>query len=205
MRVALYCRVSKDDGSQTTENQLLELRRFAESQGWPIWKEYTDRESGAKSDREQFQAMLKDASRRKFDVLLVWASDRLTRAGAYETLGYLKTLDSYGVRFRSYTESFLDTTGPVRDLLIAIAGWLGQQERAKLIERTRAGIARARLQGKVIGRPKVSVDASQIALLRASGQSWAQIREATGVSQGSARRAVASLAKNVSEFVPVTH
>jgi DNA invertase Pin-like site-specific DNA recombinase len=100
-------------------------------------------------------------------VLLLWASDRLTREGAYETMHYLKTLDGYGVRFRSYTESFLDATGPVRDLLIAIAGWLAQQEREKIRIRTLAGQARARAQGKVIGRPRVAVDVPRLASLRA--------------------------------------
>lgn len=204
MRTAIYARVSKDDGSQTTENQLLELRRFADSQSWTIYKEFIDHESGAKADREQFQAMLKDASKRKFDVLLVWASDRLTREGAYETMHYLKTLDAYGVRFRSYTESFLDTTGPVRDLLIAIAGWLAQQERAKLIERTRAGLARARAQGKVIGRPRVTLDVPRLAALRAQGLSWQQITQQTGVSKGTAQRALASLPKSVPQSEAVT-
>jgi len=197
MDCGIYTRVSKDDGTQTTENQSLELRRFAESQHWSIYREYSDRESGARGDRVEFQAMLKDASKRKFDVLLVWASDRLTREGAYQTLGYLKTLDGYGVRFRSYTESFLDTTGPVRDLLIAIAGWLGQQEREKLRQRTRAGLARARAQGKVLGRRKVAVDVPRLAALRAQGLSWAKIVAETGTSMGTAQRALARLPKNV--------
>jgi DNA invertase Pin-like site-specific DNA recombinase len=167
MRAAIYARVSKDDGSQTTENQLLELRRFAQPQKWTIHREYIDHASGAKGDRDEFQVMLKDASKRRFDVLLLWASDRLTREGAYETMHYLKTLDGYGVRFRSYTESFLDATGPVRDLLIAIAGWLAQQEREKIRIRTLAGQARARAQGKVIGRPRVAVDVPRLASLRA--------------------------------------
>lgn len=199
MRVAIYARVSKDDGTQTTENQLLELRRFAESQSWSVYREYVDHESGANGDREQFQAMLKDASKRRFDVLLVWASDRLTRQGAYETMHYLKRLDAYGVRFRSYTESFLDTTGPVRDLLIAIAGWLAQQEREKIRIRTLAGQARARAQGKTIGRPKVAVDVDRLATLRAQGLSWKQITAQTGVSKGTAQRALAGLPKSVAK------
>jgi DNA invertase Pin-like site-specific DNA recombinase len=196
MKCAIYARVSKDDGSQTTENQLLELRRFAQSQTWEIHREYLDEASGAKSDREQFQQMLKDASKRKFDVLLVWASDRLTREGAYATMHYLKMLDSYGVRFRSYTESFLDTTGPVRDLLIAIAGWLAQQEREKIRIRTLAGQARARAQGKTIGRPRIPVDVPLLASLRSQGASWGQIVKQTGVSMGTAQRALANLPKS---------
>ena len=106
-------------------------------------------------------------------------------------------LDSYGVRFRSYTESFLDTTGPVRDLLIAIAGWLAQQEREKIRIRTLAGQARARAQGKVIGRPKVAVDVALLASLRSQGASWGQIVKQTGVSMGTAQRALANLPKSV--------
>lgn len=128
-KVAIYARVSKDDGSQIIENQLLELRRLAESQDWSIFKGFLDHDSGAKGEREQFQAMLTGASRRKFDILLVWNSDRLSREGAFETMQYVRTLESYGVRFRSFTESFLDTTGPFRDILVAIAGWMAQQAR----------------------------------------------------------------------------
>jgi DNA invertase Pin-like site-specific DNA recombinase len=199
LKSAIYARLSKDDGSQTNENQLLELRQFAASQNWVLYKEFLDQESGAKGDREQFQAMLRDASRRKFDVLLVWNSDRLTREGPYETLHCLKMLDGYGVRFRSYTESFLDTTGPVRDLLIAIAGWLAQQEREKIRIRTLAGQARARAQGKHIGRPKVVVDVCRLAALRSEGLSWSEIKNETGVTKGTAQRALARLPKSVSQ------
>jgi len=204
MKTAIYARVSKDDGSQTTENQLLELRRFAQSQAWEIYYEYTDNASGARSDRDQFQKMLADASRRRFDVLLVWASDRLTREGAYSTMHYLKMLDGYGVRFRSYTESFLDTTGPVRDLLIAIAGWLAQQEREKIRIRTLAGQARAKAQGKHLGRPKIAVDAAGLASLRSQGLSWKQITERTGISKGTAQRTLAALPKSGAEFATAT-
>jgi DNA invertase Pin-like site-specific DNA recombinase len=184
MKAAIYARVSKGDGPQTTENQLLELRRIAQSQSWTIYQEYADNASGTKADRDQLQEMLMDASRRKFDVLLVWASDRLTREGASSMMHYLGTLDGYGVRFRWYTESFLDTTGPVRDLLIAIAGWLAQQEGGKIRIRTLAGQARA--QGKHIGGPKIAVDVRRLASLRSQGCSWSQIVKQTGVSMGTA-------------------
>ena len=204
MKAAIYSRVSKDDGTQTVDNQSLELRRFAASQNWVLYREFSDYESGAKSDREQFQAMLTDASRCKFDVLLVWNSDRLTRSGAFETMQYVRTLESYGVRFRSFTESFLDTTGPFRDLLIAIAGWMARQEREKIRLRTLAGQARARSQGKIIGRPKVLLDVGKLAALRSEGLSWSQIRKATGVSKGTAQRALAGLPKSVLQNANVT-
>jgi DNA invertase Pin-like site-specific DNA recombinase len=92
MRVAIYCRVSTE--KQETENQAVQLREFAAKQGWTVYREYVDYESGAKADRGEFKRMFVDASRRKFDVLLFWALDRLSREGVLETLQHLRRLES---------------------------------------------------------------------------------------------------------------
>ncbi len=94
MKIAIYARVSTKDKGQDTENQLVQLREFAAKQQWTISREYIDRETGSTSDREQFQAMFADASRRKFDLLLFWSLDRLSREGALETLQHLNRLTS---------------------------------------------------------------------------------------------------------------
>src|SRR5437879_12175936 len=120
MKIALYARVSTKDKGQDTENQLVQLREFVTKQGWQITREYVDRETGATSDREQFQAMFTDASRRKFDLLLFWSLDRLSREGALETLQHLNRLTGYGVQWRSLTEQYLDSTGMFRDAVISI-------------------------------------------------------------------------------------
>jgi DNA invertase Pin-like site-specific DNA recombinase len=104
MRAAIYARVSTRD-KQDTENQLSQLRDFARSQNWTITREYVDHESGATRDRADYREMWTAASRRRFDVLLFWSLDRLTRGGALETLSELNRLAGYGVQFRSYTES----------------------------------------------------------------------------------------------------
>jgi len=119
MRAALYTRVSTRDKGQETENQLRQLREFSAAQGWTIIHEYEDHESGGKADRSQFKAMMADAAQRKFDVLLFWALDRLSREGVYETHTYLKRLDDLGVRFRSFTEAYLDSCGMFRDAVIS--------------------------------------------------------------------------------------
>src|SRR3984957_7986350 len=144
VRVALYGRVSTKDKGQETENQLRQLRAFAESQGWTIYREFVDRESAATDDREQFQAMFLDASQRRFDVLLFWALDRLSREGVLETLQHLNRLTSYGVGYRSFTEQFFDSCGIFKDAVIAIMATLAKQERVKRSERTKAGLARVR-------------------------------------------------------------
>src|SRR5271156_5769020 len=151
MNIAIYARVSTD--KQDTENQLVQLREFAAMQGWKVTREYTDYESGSKSDRAQFQQMFADASRRKFDLVLFWALDRLSREGVLETLQHLNRLTSYGVGFRSFTEQFFDSCGIFKDAVIAIMATLAKQERVKRSERTKAGLARVKAAGKALGRP----------------------------------------------------
>jgi DNA invertase Pin-like site-specific DNA recombinase len=194
MRIAIYARVSTD--KQDTENQLVQLREFASKQGWTVTREYTDYESGSKSDRAQFQQMFADASRRKFDLVLFWALDRLSREGVLETLQHLNRLTSYGVGFRSFTEQFFDSCGIFKDAVIAIMATLAKQERVKRSERTKAGLARVRAAGQALGRParlngRHSVE---IARLRSQGLSLRAVGRELGISEGSVRRLSSSAA-----------
>ncbi len=175
MRTAIYARVSTKDGRQDTENQLRQLRAFADTQGWIVVHEYVDRASGKSGDREQFQRMLEAAARRDFDCLLFWSLDRLSREGTVETLNHLQRLTSYGVNYRSFTEQYLDSTGIFKEAVIGILAAVAKQERVRLSERTMAGLQRAKSQGRLGGRPKAE-DAdpklmTKIALLRAQGKS----------------------------------
>jgi DNA invertase Pin-like site-specific DNA recombinase len=103
-RVALYLRISTDQGRQDADNQRLQLRRFCDSREWEIVCEYEDHETGSKSDRAQFPQMMSDASTRKWDLLVFWSLDRFTREGTLATLKYLEELEGYGIRWRSLTE-----------------------------------------------------------------------------------------------------
>lgn len=192
MRVALYLRVSTD--RQETENQAAQLREFASKQGWQMTREYCDYESGAKADRAEFKRLFEDASRRKFDLVLFWALDRLSREGVLQTLTHLNRLESYGVGFRSYTEQFFDSCGPFKDAVISIMATLAKQERIKRSERTKAGLARVRASGKALGRPRLTVDAIKATQLRASGLSGRAIARELGISEGSVRRLLATAA-----------
>jgi len=151
MRAAIYVCVSTGDVCQ--DDQLQQLREFAGAQGWMITSEYVDHESGAKSDRLQFRQMLADAARRRFDLLLVWALDQLTREGVAQTFEYIQRLTASGVQFVSFTEEHFRTTGPAGDLIIAIAASITEQERLRISKRVRAGLARARVRGTRSGRP----------------------------------------------------
>jgi len=142
MLVALYARVSTKDKGQETENQLRQLRDFAMRSGWTIVVEYVDHESGKHSDREQFEQMFRDASQRKFDVLLFWSLDRLSREGVLPTLQHLQRLTGYGIGYRSFSEQYFDSCGIFRDAVIAIVATVAKQERICISERVRAGLTR---------------------------------------------------------------
>ena len=157
LKCAIYARVSTDDKGQDPLNQLLQLREFAARQGWTIAVEYTDEASAKNGDRAGFRAMWADAARHKFDVLLFWSLDRLTREGVLPTLTYLRRLKDQGIAFKSYTEQYIDSLGVFGEAIIGIMAAMAQQERIRLSDRTKAGMERARLKGtksgKAIGRP----------------------------------------------------
>jgi len=192
-RGALYGRVSTKDKGQEVENQLAELRRFAATQEWEIQAEYIDHDSGKNSDRPRFRRLFADAAQRRFDVVLFWSLDRLTREGALETLQHLNTLTSYGVGFRSFTEPYLDSCGIFKDAVIAILGTIAKQERVRTSERVRAGLNRAKEKGVKLGRPRKILDRQRIIALRdVEKLSWPEIARRTGCGQGTVVRAYRS-------------
>ena len=193
MRVALYTRVSTQHKGQETANQLLQLRECCQAQHWSVLQEYEDHESGGKSERTAFQQMLRDAAARRFDVLFFWSLDRLTREGTLATLKYLELLESYGVRWRSLTEPWIDSAGPFRDVIISLLASLAKQERVRISERVRAGLTRARQygtrSGRSIGRPRSVFDRDRVLELRRQRFSWRKIAKIIGVSPTTVRRA----------------
>jgi DNA invertase Pin-like site-specific DNA recombinase len=172
---ALYIRVSTD--RQTVENQVAELRQLAAARGFESVI-YEEVESAAKA-RPVLDRVLADARAGRVRAILVWALDRLHRS----MVGSIQTVlecDRIGVPVISLREPWLDTSGPVRPLLVAIFGWVAEQERARLIERTKAGLERARRQGKRLGRPPASP-----ILLNAAAD---LVREGVPVSEAARRK-----------------
>ena len=179
---AIYARVSTRDKGQTNDNQLLELRGFAERLGFAVSREYCDHESGGTAERPQFQRLLLDAHQRRFDVVLFWSLDRFSREGVTETLNHLQRLNAAGVQFKSFTEQYLDSTGVFKDALIAILAAIAKQERVRLSERIKAGQARS---NKKPGRPALAATKlAEVRRLRRQGLSFKQIQLATGVPVG---------------------
>lgn len=167
MKAAIYARVSTRDKGQDTANQLLKLHELVKTRGWEEIRVYEDQDSGGKSEREQFQAMLNDARLGRFKVLVFWSLDRLSREGTYETLNHLRTLAGYGVSFLSLTEQYLDTCGPFKEAVIGILAAVAAFERQRLRDRVKAGLDRARAQGRTLGRkPKVFTGEQRDALVK---------------------------------------
>jgi DNA invertase Pin-like site-specific DNA recombinase len=172
-RVAIYARVSLDDGRQDAENQLRELREWCAHSGHTVAQEYVERVSGGKGadERPELARLLLDAHKRRFDVVLCWALDRLSREGMASVIDYLGRLDRAGVQFRSYTEPALSTDNAfVRDVMVTLAASMAKMERAKISERTRAGLARVMAKGVKVGRRPLDPERQvQIAELAAEG------------------------------------
>jgi DNA invertase Pin-like site-specific DNA recombinase len=164
MKAAIYARVSTKDKGQSTENQMPDLRHFAQVLGYDIYREYTEEESGGTANRSEFKKLFADAHQRKFDLVLFWSLDRFSREGASATLQHLNTLESYGVGFKSYTEQYLDSTGIFKEAVISILATVVKQERVRLSERTKAGLERARGKGTKLGKP--GLDQEQIEQIR---------------------------------------
>jgi DNA invertase Pin-like site-specific DNA recombinase len=194
---AIYLRVSKSDGSQSVENQRPEVEQLAKARGFEVVTTYEETMSAAKH-RSTYDQMLKDARRGKFKVLLVWALDRFGRSMTGNLADVLE-LDRLGVQVVSIRESWLDTSSPVRPLLIAIFSWCAEQERNRLIERTKAGLAAARRRGAKIGRPRRRVDLERARELRGQGQSLRVVAKELGVGYATLCRALTEDAGGAAE------
>ena len=201
--VALYARVSTSD--QNCALQLDDLRRFS-SERFDRYYEYVDHGiSGAQRKRPQLDALMKDARKRRFDVVLVWKFDRFARSVKH-LVDSLEEFRAMGIDFISYTEG-VDTTTPTGQLLFHIVGAVAQFERDLIAERVRAGIAHAKAMGKRIGRPRADIDVSKVVALRKTGKSLRGIAKELSVPVSRVRRALAcppNVGGCETEFEPLT-
>ncbi len=179
-RIAIYARVSTTD--QSTESQLLDLRRYVRERGWNIFKEYVDEGiSGTKDSRPALNELMNDAKKRRFDVVLVWGFDRFARSTKHLILA-LAEFKNPGIDFVSYQEN-IDTGSPLGSAIFTIISAVAQLERDMIAERVKEGPRRAKENGKKLGRPRAVVDVEDIQRLRSKGLSLRAIAKETGVSR----------------------
>jgi len=194
VRVAIYARVSTNHHGQDPSVQTRELREYCERRGLEIVGEYVDTGiSGAKERRPQLDRLLSDCRRRRLDAVLVYRYDRFARSLRH-LVNALEEFRALGIDFISLHEG-VDTSTPNGRLVFGIFASIAEFERELIRDRVKSGIAAARSKGKKLGRPRVVVDATQIARLRASGASWPSIARQLGVSVGTVYQAARSLSK----------
>lgn len=192
MRCAIYTRVSTKDKGQECANQILQLREFATKQGWQIVAEYSDQASAKGTNgRHEFVRMFTDAEAKRFDVLLFWSLDRLSREGVVKTLGHLERLTAAGVGYRSFTEQYLDSCGIFKEAVISILATVAKQERLRISERVKAGIARVRKPGDRWGAAPV-VDRNAIVTRKSQGMSNRAIAKDLGCSHQTVNRVLSA-------------
>jgi len=180
MKVALYARVSRADKDQDPENQLLKLREYATRHQWEIYAEFHDYISGAAPVKPALEKMLAEGRARHYDAVLIVRLDRLARS-TKQLLTLLEDLDRYGVALIC-TDQQIDTKSPAGKLLFTVLGAVSELELDLIRERTKDGLARARAQGKRLGRPPKPEMTGEILQLRAQGLSLRQIGEELSMS-----------------------
>lgn len=189
MKIGVYIRVSTNE--QNSDNQTIALTDYAKEKGWDIYKVYVDHETGTqgRATRKAFDTMLKDAKKGRFKLLLIWALDRLTREGMYTTINYLQILDSCGVAFHSFQEQVLNTENEmVRSVALALMASLAKIEAQKISERTKAGLQRARRQGKTLGRPSKRKYKDDILDMVKEGKADSVIMKELGLSRNTVKK-----------------
>lgn len=188
--VAIYARVSSD--GQTTENQLRELRGVAERHSWRVVAEYVDNGiSGAKGreGRPQYDAMLKAAARREFDLIMAWSVDRLGRSMSH-LVSFLEELRAKGVDLFLHQQA-LDTSTPAGRAMYQMCGVFAEFERSMIQARVKAGLERAKAKGKKLGRPKTAPSKeTAIRAARAEGKGIRKIARELGVGVSVVQRIV---------------
>lgn len=185
MKIGIYSRISKE--SSNNLNQLIILRDYCQKMDYDIYDEYVDIVSGGSPNRPEFNRMMEDASKRKFDMLLFFALDRLTREGTRKTIQYLQMLDDYSVSYKSYSEQYLDSSGIFKDVIISLLSTLAKQERIRTGERVKAGLERSkRLYNRVGGRPRLDENKiEKIRKMKSAGRSIVDIAQTLNISRGS--------------------
>jgi DNA invertase Pin-like site-specific DNA recombinase len=199
-RAVLYTRASSVD--QHPETQLCDLRPLATARGYEIVGEYTDTISGSKAKRPGLDQLMADARRGRFDVVLVWAFDRMARSVKH----FLETLDDLNrlnVEFVSFREN-IDTGGPLGRAMVVIVGAIAELERSLIVERVKAGMRRAKLEGRQVGRARLDINREQVVQDRRSGMSLTQVAKRHNISRASVCRLMKEASGNCSLAVAIS-
>jgi DNA invertase Pin-like site-specific DNA recombinase len=201
MKIAIYCNIGNQRG-QDTADQCAQLRQLVLSKHREVYL-FVDQDAGKSGTRTEFQKLFESAARREFQVVLVWALDRFVGETVLEAFGNIQKLLRCGVQFVSHSEAHFCTTSPAGELMLPIAMWIAQQERIRISERTKAGLATARRKGQRLGRPWKAIPHERVAADRQQGMSWRQLGEKYGAPQSTLRNGMRK--RNEAGVAPPEH
>jgi DNA invertase Pin-like site-specific DNA recombinase len=199
-RAVLYTRVSSVD--QHPETQLCDLRPLAAARGYEIVGEYTDTISGSRAKRPGLDQLMADARRGRFDVVLVWAFDQVARSVKH-FLEILDDLNRLNVEFVSFREN-IDTGGPLGRAMVVIIGAIAELERSLIVERVKAGMRRAKLEGRQVGRARLDISREQVVQDRRSGMSLTLVARKHSISRASVCRLMKEANSDVALAIPIS-
>jgi len=195
-QVALYARVSTDDGRQDVSQQLIPLRQYCQQRGWEVYREYVDQMSGARDDRPEYTAMMDAVRKRKVSAVLVFRFDRFSRS-TRTLIEALEEFKGLGVDFISYNEN-VDSSSPVGKVLFTIISAFSEMERSVLRERVCNSLRICRENGQILGRPRKGMDIGKALQLRQEGLGVRRIAKQIGVSHATVFRYLKSVSNTPS-------
>jgi len=177
MKAAIYTRVSTKKDEQNPKTQLLPCQNYCHERGWEIIEEYVDRKTGRNQNRPAYNKMMKDALYRRFDTIVVWKMDRLSRGRIVEVLNVLEKLKGYGVEVESVTEPYLNTNNPSWELILSVMAWCANIESQRISERVSAGISRWEKEHQGERWRSKNWDIKKAMQLREKGLGWRSIEK----------------------------
>lgn len=192
-RIAVYMRVSTHE--QNIEMQQIALSEYCTARSFQIYKEYIDSGfSGSKDSRPALNQLMDDARKRKFDTIIVYRFDRFARSSRH-LIQALEEFKSLGIEFISYQEN-IDTSSPLGKAIFVIVGAMAELERNIIVDRVKSGLKAAKSKGKLLGRPKISLDSRLLFTLKGKGKSVRAIAKALGVSKTTIAKYLATQSSN---------
>lgn len=190
MRAVIYHHTDKTTLEEEAENQINELKEFCKIRGFDLINVYNEKTEQDGRKRPLFLKMINEAHKNKFDIIIVWSFNNFRRFSGIRDVKYINDLLKKGIFFVSYREPFLDTLSRNSQIIMQFLDWIASEEEKTIKDRTKAGLERARKQGKKLGRPKIKIDAQKVLDLRKEGKTLFEIASILGTSKETIRRTI---------------
>ncbi|VVB73763.1 Uncharacterised protein [uncultured archaeon] len=190
MRAAIYHHAEKGTPPEETAKQLKEIEEYCKTRGFELTQIYRDADEGDGRQRPMFVQFMKDANRKKFDIVVVWSFKNFRKSAGARDLKHVVALKDAGIGFVSYQETFFDTLNSGSSALVPMMRWISEDENKLVSDRMKTGIEKAKRQGISVGRPRIQIDTQKAVEMQKQGMSLREISKALGASKETVRQAL---------------